>query len=118
MVRNIFGSPENRITETFMLTLHVHLTTDTPRFDLPLSIFLPLVGFKGKHFVKSSHVELRCVGSEFRFYGIISLILHFLSCTIVSVAVTLLDHLSHALYKLLKVIRGVGDLSWLYTEKI
>ena len=90
-----------------IFVLHVHLSSDAVSFSLSL-----------KHIFKSLQVDfwgiLSCLGLD----TLISLFFHFLTGTIVSVGISILDHLFHVVYDLWEVVTGVSHLVWVNVQSL
>jgi len=107
MMSFVLVTVEHWVSKAFELVLHVHLSSDAVSFSLSL-----------KHVFKSLQVDfwgiLSCLGLD----TLISLFFHFLTGTIVSVGVSILDHLSHEVYDLWEVVTGVSHLVWVNVQSL
>ena len=107
MVRNVFCTVEDGITQTLNLVLHVELSPD--------AVVLVLTS---EHTLKQCHVLLWCVVSCLRLHSSVPLVLHFLGRQVVRVRLSLLNELLHVVLEHLEVVGGVCHLIWRDVERL
>jgi hypothetical protein len=99
VVRSVFASVEDGVTEATNFILHIESGSDAVVRD-----------FSGKHIIEILKILFnRVVLAGFALNHFLALQLHLLLGSIVSVSVALSDHLAAEILNLLKVIRRVSD---------